>query len=45
MPISYQPPEDKTALGLAANPQRNIYLILHQIKVPVRNKTLAETSG
>ena len=38
VPVSHQPSEDKAAFGLAANPQRDIHLILHQIKVPIGYK-------
>ena len=40
VPVPHQPSEDKTALGLAANPQRDIHLILHQIKMPVGYENL-----
>src|SRR5260370_40499500 len=35
VPVSYQPSEHKTALGLAANPKRDIHLIVHQVQVPI----------
>src|SRR5205807_247730 len=40
VPVSCQPSKDETALDLAADAQRDIHLIVHEVEVAVRDENL-----